>query len=133
MPDTINTSASTPTNTTTTTTKTTTPWTQTQIEEKLKTNFTGLNDSNITILAHYLYKNPKKWSQDDDKFVNDVNKLIPEAFAHNMMPSNALFGAIIAILVVLLIGLIWWVVTIVVKKNKNAVLPDPSIVNPAFI
>lgn len=111
----------------------TTPMTQVEIESKLKTHFAKLNNSNVTLLAHYLYKYPQKWRATDDYFVDDVNKLIPEAYAYNMRPSNALFGAIIAILIIMLIGLIWWVVVIAMKKNKNVVLPDPNIINPSFI
>lgn len=105
--------------------------TQADIEEKLLQNFSTLEKSNITTLAYYLYKNPSKWAE--ETFAADVNKLMPEAFAYNMKPSNALFGAIIAISVMLLIGLIWWVVTIFIKKNNKNVLNDPSVVNPAFI
>lgn len=119
--------------TATTTTTTTKTMTQTEIEAKLKTSFIGLNDSNVTILAHYMYKYPKKWRSDDENFVADVNKIIPEAFAYNMRPSNALFGAIIAIIVILMIALIGWVVTIVMKKNKSNVLNDPNVANPIFI
>lgn len=107
--------------------------TQADIETKLKASFTGINDSNVTILAHYLYKNPKKWRSDDANFVADVNKLIPEAYAHNMKPSNALFGALIAIFIILICGLLWWVITMFVKRNNTNVLNDPSVVNPAFI
>lgn len=107
--------------------------TQAEIETKLKTSFMGLTDSNITILAHYLHKYPKKWRSDDENFVSDVNKLFPEAFAYNMRPSNALFGAIITIFIVMLIGILWWVITLFMKKNNKNVVNDPSFVNPNFI
>lgn len=106
--------------------------TQAEIETKLKTSFTGITDSNITILAHYLYNNPKKW-RSDENFTSDVNKLMSEAFAHSMKPSNVLFGAVLAILVLLLIGLFWWIIQLFIKKNNKNVLNDPSGPNPIFI
>lgn len=109
------------------------PMTQEEIEKKLKEHFTGFNDANITILAHYMYKFPKKWRNDDENFVADVNKLVPEAFAYNLRPSNALFGAVITVIVFMIIGLIWWVVSAFIKKNKKEVLSDPNFANPSFI
>lgn len=106
---------------------------QIDIETKLKESFTGISASNITILAHYMYKNKKKWSADSKNFITDVNKLIPEAYAYNMKTSNVLFGSIITICIILLIGLIWWVISIFIKKNKKNILDDPIIVNPVYI
>lgn len=107
--------------------------TQVELEAKLKTDFAGLSDSNITILANYLHKNPKKWRSDNQFFVTDVNKLIPEAFAYNMRPSNLLFGAIITILIFMLVGIMWWVITLFIKKNNKNVVNDPGFVNTNFI
>lgn len=104
-----------------------------EIDAKLRASFTGLSDSNITILMHYLYKYPAKWRSEDEFFLEDVNKLLPEAFAYNMRPSNALFGAVITIVIILLIGIVWWIISAFTKKNNKNVLNDPTIVNPAFI
>ncbi|WBR61470.1 complex immune system [Drosophila suzukii associated hytrosavirus 1] len=101
------------------------------IEKLLKTEFPNLSDANLSTLAHYMYKFPKKWSKETLKV--DANKLMPEAYAYNMRPSNALFGAIIAIIVILLIGVIWWVVAIFMKKNNKNVLGNPVGVNPEYM
>lgn len=107
------------------------PMTKEEIEQQLKTNFPNLSEKNRTILINYMLKNTKKWKKEE--FNESVNKLMPEAFASNLRPSNALFGAIIAVIVILLIGVIWWVVSMLVKKNDKNVLNDPTIVNPTFI
>lgn len=107
--------------------------TQADIEAKIKEKFSGLTDANITTLAHYLYKYPTKWRSADEFFVDDVNKLVPDALAANMRPSNALMGAMIAVFVIMLLALLWWVFTVFLKKNNKNVLADPNIVNPAFI
>lgn len=107
--------------------------TQAEIETKLKATFTGLNDSNITILAHYMYKNPSKWRSDSQYFAEDVNKITPEAFASNNRPSNIMFGVIIAVIVIMLLGLLWWLVSGFMQKNNKNILNDPSVVNPVFI
>ena len=101
------------------------------LEKKIKETFVGMDDSNVTIIAHYLNKYPKKWKS--ETFKDDVNKLLPEAFAYNMRPSNTLMGAVIAVVVILLIAVIWWLVTKFVKRNNNNVIQDPTIVNPIFI
>lgn len=108
---------------------------QSDIEKKLKANFNAFSDSNLNIIAHYLYNNPQKWSSagDDTKFVEDVNKLLPEAFASDMRPSNAIFGALIAVVVILLVAFIWWMFSSFLKKRNNNILSDPTIVNPTFI
>lgn len=106
---------------------------QSDIETLITVHFGDLSKANVTILSHYLYKYPNKWRSDDEYFKQDVNKLMPEAFANNMRPSNVLFGAVIAIFVIFLIGLIWWVISHFINKNNRNVLNDPSIVNPAFI
>lgn len=101
--------------------------TQQQIESKLKGLIIGISDSNITILGHYMYKNPKKWSaKDDATFKADVNKLIPEAFASNMRTSNMMLGAIFAIIIVTVIALLWWIVSMLVNKNKRIIVGDPT-------
>lgn len=107
--------------------------TQIQIEDKLKTEFSGFSDSNITILAHYLYKYPTKWRFDDINFKSDVNKLLSEAFTHNTRPSNLLFGAIIAICIIMLCGVLWWIVMLVINRNNKNLLNDPSVINSKFI
>lgn len=108
-------------------------FTQKEIETKLKTTFPQLSDANITILGYYLYKYPKKWRQEEEHFQEEVNKLMPEAFAHNMMPSNVLFGAIIVIIIIFLAGLLWWIISLFMRKNHKNVLNDPNVVNPVFI
>lgn len=109
--------------------------TQKEIETKIKTNFTNISDANVKIIGYYLYKYPSKWNQDgnDTEFMADVNKLMPEAFAHNMMPSNVMFGAVLVIIIMLLAGLMWWVISLFMHKNNKNILNDPNIVNPAFI
>lgn len=107
--------------------------TQSEIETKLKDIFKGLSDSNITILGHYMYKNPSKWRSNDQYFTLDANKIAPEAFASNMRPSTVMFGIIIAVFVILLLGLLWWIISMFIQKNNKNVLNDPSVVNPVFI
>lgn len=107
--------------------------TQNEIQDRIRGNFINLSDSNVTILSHYLHKYPKKWRADEEYFVDDVNKLIPEAFAYNLRPANALFGAMIAIFIIMLIGVFWWVITLFIKKNNKNVINDPGFVNPNFI
>lgn len=103
------------------------------IKEKLATTFPALTDANRKILANYLYKNPKKWSEDAEKFKDDVNKLIPEAYAASMRSSFALFGGMIAVAIIMIIGIIWWVITIFMKKNNKNIIDDPETVNSAFV
>lgn len=106
---------------------------QKDIEDKLKTTFSGLNDTNIRILAYYLYKYPQKWNPDNLTFAQDVNKLIPEAFAYNLRPSNMLLGAIISIGILLFIGILWWIIMIFINKNNNNLLDDPTVTNITYI
>lgn len=101
------------------------------LTKKVKDNFPGFSDSNISIIVHYLNKYPKKWS--NDSFKDSVNKILPEAFAYNMRPSNALLGAVIAIVAILLIVVLWWLVGKFIKRNNKNVIEDPTIVNPVFI
>lgn len=107
--------------------------TQSEIETKLKIVFKGLSDSNITILGHYMYKHPTKWRSNEQFFAMDANKIAPEAFASSMRPSNVMFGVMIAVFVILLLGLLWWVISMFMQKNNKNVLNDPSVVNPVFI
>lgn len=103
--------------------------TQSEIETKLKTSFTGLSDANIKILAHYMYLHPKKWRFDDEYFTEDVNKILPEAYAYNLRPSNIFLGAVIALVILLFFGLIWWGVSTLINKNNKNILDDPSSIN----
>lgn len=105
--------------------------TEKELTTKVKEAFPNLSDSNVSIVVHYLNKYPKKWSS--DSFKESVNKILPEAFAYNMRPSNALLGAVIAIVAILLVVIVWWLVSKFIKRNNKNVIEDPTIVNPVFI
>lgn len=107
---------------------------QADIQKKLNDNFTGLSSDNVKILSTYMQKNPKKWKHDtDEQFTKDVNKLMPDAFAYNMRPSNMLLGGIIAILIIVIIGALWWIISMFVTKNNRNVIDDPMSPNTNFI
>jgi hypothetical protein len=107
---------------------------QAEIETKLKSSFTGISNDNITILSTYMKGEPKKWRIDtDEHFIVDVNKIMPDAFAYNMRPSNMLLGGIIALLIVIIVGALWWIISTFVMKNNKNVIDDPMTANTNYI
>lgn len=103
------------------------------IAEKLKTNFPNFNETNISILAHYLYNFPDKWSSSDTTFITDINKLMSDAFTYNVRSSNICLGVILAICFSMFFGIIWYIIVMFINRNNNNLLNDPSIVNTNFI